>query len=305
MINGIVIINKNSGYSSHQVVQRIRRMLPGIKAGHSGTLDPLATGVLPVCLGKATRLVEYIIELPKTYKVILTLGKSTATGDAEGPVIREGPVPELNNALLDELAISYTGIQEQLPPLYSAVKYKGKPLYRWVREGIAVPRQPRMIEIYRLEIQGYRDGLEPQLAIEVECSKGTYMRTLAIDIGDALGCGAYINTLTRLRVGPFAIEQAVTSDEFNSLVAQNRCHSVIEPLDSVLYNLQALTLPGGSIRALQYGQKVVLDDSGKEPTLPEGTMVRIYDQSGIFTAIGSIIAENGSLKVRTVKFLAD
>ena len=188
-MDGLMVINKPPGLTSHQVVQEIRRLFPGVKAGHAGTLDPPAAGILLICLGKATRIVEQLMDMPKGYRAEIELGATTETGDAQGEILERFEVPPLDPDQVARALASLTGDQEQVPPNYSAIKYKGKPLYYWTRKGIKVETKPRVIHIYRLELMGCNYPHRPHLLIEVECSRGTYIRTLAEQIGERLGTG--------------------------------------------------------------------------------------------------------------------
>ena len=315
-MDGIVVINKPHKTTSHQVVQSVRRLFAGSKAGHSGTLDPIATGVLPVCLGRATRLVEYIIEHPKSYRAALTLGKTTDTDDSAGQVIDVSTPPDLQVNQVKEILSRFQGDIEQLPPHYSAVKYKGKPLYRWAREGEKVPRKIRQAKIYELKLLEYHPDREPQLVLDVQCSRGTYIRTLAYDLGQAIGCGGHLYSLTRLAVGPFVIENSYTPGQLSEMKAADRIKNAIWPMDSALGMMPALVIDDQEVMALKNGQIVFLKDlAGQEFSgivisdsthngLKKGFKVRIYDSRQHFRAIGQLDPCEEGFRLKTLKFLS-
>ena len=209
---GVFLIDKPVGRTSFSVVQQVRRLLGIKKVGHAGTLDPFADGLLVVCAGRpATRLIDRFMGGAKTYAALLQLGVETETQDPEGEVCATSPVPELTDERLRECLACFVGRQMQTPPPYSAAKYKGKPLYYYARRGIEVRKEPKEIEIYSLAFSGY-DAASHRLAIEVRCSRGTYIRVLAADIGRTLGCGAHLLTLRRLASGPFAVADALPGE---------------------------------------------------------------------------------------------
>jgi tRNA pseudouridine55 synthase len=303
LINGILVINKRSGLTSHQTVKIIRKIYPGTKVGHSGTLDPMATGVLPVCLGKATRLVEYIIELPKHYRASITLGRSTDTGDAEGSIIKEMPVPMLSEKQIGEIIDSFRGIKEQHPPLYSAVKYKGRPLYKWTREGINVPQKSKKVAIYRINIERYQINHEPHLIIDLECSRGTYVRTLACDIGNLIGCGAHLSALSRLAVGPYRIESSFTIDNIVQMGEKDHHLQAVLPMDSALKQMPKINLSDYQLESLKRGQEIEIVDGDEMPELMPEVLYRLYDSSNLFKALGLLRNEGNTFILKTVKYL--
>ncbi len=230
-MDGIANINKPPGLTSHDVVARVRRITGQKKVGHAGTLDPLATGVLPVVLGKATRLVEYLADADKAYHATLVLGATSDTYDREGTITpTPGAVmPSLRE--VEEALVMFRGEIEQLPPMYSAIKVGGKKLYELARSGTEIEREPRRVTIRTLELEAY----EPPVArIFVECSKGTYIRSLAYDLGAALGTGAYMNELVRTQHGPFTIESAITLEELEKSVQEDSWQSSLYPPEYIL-----------------------------------------------------------------------
>jgi len=304
-LNGIIIINKVRGETSHRVVKLVRSLFPGVKAGHSGTLDPMATGILPVCLGRAARLVEYIIELYKVYRAEVTLGITTDTEDADGAVVERTEVPQLEKSRVKQILEKFTGSIEQQPPVYSAVKYRGKPLYHWTRSGKEVPRRSRKAEVYRIELLQYTPERAPHLVIEVKCSRGTYIRTLATDIGKEIGCGAHLSSLTRLSVGPFTLDKSYTVEEAKDLAEENRREEMVLPMDAALGHFPRVELDAARIRALKNGQTVVLNRNEAGNLLDTGNPIRVYSTEGDFKALVSLFRSEEGLKLKTKKYLAE
>ena len=255
MSDGILNINKPRGPTSHDVVDRVR-VLTGIRrVGHAGTLDPLATGVLLVCVGRATRVAEYLVAGQKVYRACLCLGITTDTYDADGQVVAEAPV-KANRAQVEVALAQFRGSITQVPPMYSAVKHKGTPLHRLARRGIEVERLPikaRQVEILRLELTAWDP---PECTLEVTCSPGTYVRALAHDLGQALDCGAHITGLTRLASGDFHLEDAITLDELTQAAAEERWPDLLHPMDAALARFPALYLDADAARRLCSGQTV-------------------------------------------------
>lgn len=218
MSEGILIVNKPDGITSHDVVSKVRRRFNIRKVGHAGTLDPLATGVLVLLLGKATKLSNSFMGFDKAYRSTMILGTATRTADTQGEVVEQRPFENVTEGDLLKVVENFRGDIQQIPPMYSAIKHKGKKLYELARQGIEVEREPRPIRISRLEIE--RINL-PDVQFYVECSKGTYIRQLAADIGDALGCGACISQIQRVKVGEFHLDDAVTIEEMNESHIRN------------------------------------------------------------------------------------
>ncbi len=209
-LEGVLIVHKESGWTSHDVVAKVRSLLRGSKVGHAGTLDPSATGVLPILVGRATRIAEYLIDWDKEYRAVLRLGETTDTQDATGKILSRVDACEVTENALQSVLTRFRGVQQQLPPMYSAVKVGGRPLYKAARAGKTVEREARAIAIHQLEILAVHGR---DVTLRVVCSKGTYIRTLCADIGQALGVGGHLLALERRRVGPLSIEQAMTIDQ--------------------------------------------------------------------------------------------
>jgi len=228
-VHGVLLLDKPVGLSSNDALQKAKRLYRAEKAGHTGTLDPLASGLLPLCFGAATKFSQVSLDADKAYRATLKLGITTTTGDAEGEVVRERPVA-VNAQAIDAACRRFTGAIDQLPPMHSALKKDGKALYEYARAGLQVERQPRRVTIHRLERIEWRDDL---LVIDVRCSKGTYVRTLAEDIGEALGCGAHLAALRRTASGPLTIDEAVTLERLAALEEPQR-DALLRPADALL-----------------------------------------------------------------------
>ncbi|QIX96229.1 tRNA pseudouridine(55) synthase TruB [Cedecea sp. FDAARGOS_727] len=215
-IHGVLLLDKPQGLSSNDALQKVKRLYNANRAGHTGALDPLATGMLPICLGEATKFSQYLLDSDKRYRVIARLGQRTDTSDADGTVVEERPVTFSEQALADALE-SFRGETQQIPSMYSALKYQGKPLYEYARQGIEVPRESRAIVVYELLFIRHEGN---ELELEVHCSKGTYIRTIIDDLGEKLGCGAHVTFLRRLAVSKYPVERMVTLEQLNELIEQ-------------------------------------------------------------------------------------
>ena len=271
-IEGILVVDKATGMSSHDVVGRVRRVAGLRRVGHAGTLDPLATGVLLVCLGRATRLVEYLVGQPKTYVARVRLGQTTDSYDADGVVVNKRPLTftptDLDNALAQ-----FRGDIEQYPPMFSAVKRQGQPLYKLARQGIEVERPLRPVTIHELTLLHCE---LPFIDLQIRCSSGTYIRTLAHDLGEVLGCGGHIVALRRTAVGSFAIETAVSLAD---LTTDNLPTHLLATETAVLH-LPPLILPNAEAKRLAQGQRLVC-----QPDQPQAPLVRVYAEDGTFIGV--------------------
>ena len=204
-VNGILLLDKGIGITSNAALQKVKRLYQASKAGHTGSLDPLASGLLPLCLGEATKLSSFLLDADKAYAGVCKLGVKTSTADAEGEVIETRPVPDLSEAQLRDVLAKFVGVIDQIPPMHSAIKMQGQPLYKLAHQGIEVERQPRQVTIHSLTLTRLEGD---EFAFDLQCSKGTYVRTLAEDIGEVLGCGAHLSALRRTQVGPFELDHA-------------------------------------------------------------------------------------------------
>lgn len=284
MINGIVIINKEKGYTSHDVCAKVRGILRQKKVGHTGTLDPDATGVLPVCLGNATKLCDVLTDKTKEYVATLLLGTVTDTLDIGGTVISQNPV-SVSEEEVRAVILSFLGKSMQVPPMYSALKQNGKKLYELARAGIEVERQPRPIEIYEIEII---DVQLPRVEIRILCSKGTYIRSLCDDIGEKLGCGACMENLQRTRVENFYLKDACLLQELEQYKKENRLCEIIIPVDQVFKDLYKATIKPEYNRILENGNVCTRDMFLAEwnPELLEnGQRILAYHSNGEFYGI--------------------
>jgi len=291
-ISGILLLDKPSGISSNHALQRVKRLYNAAKAGHTGSLDPLATGLLPLCLGYTTKFSAYLLDADKRYRVRVQLGVRTSTADAEGEVVATAPTDGVTEQAVRQALGRFVGSIEQVPPMYSAVKHQGERLYKLAREGKEVERTPRTIQIHALELLRFEP---PEIELDVHCSKGTYVRTLAEDIGDVLGCGGHVAALRRTGVGPYVEGQTrfVTMEEVEAAAERpadedqgqdwERLDALLLPLDSALGHCPALRLSADAAFYLGQGQPVLV------PQAPTQGMVRLYDQSEHFVGVGVIL----------------
>ena len=277
-MDGILVIRKEKGYTSHDVVAKLRGILHMKKIGHTGTLDPAAEGVLPVALGRGTRLVELLTEKEKTYEAVLRLGVSTDTQDMTGTVLSEMPVT-VTEEEVREAVESFVGEQMQVPPMYSALKVNGKKLYELAREGKTIERKPRPVVFYEIRIM---DISLPLVRISVTCSKGTYIRTLCNDIGEKLGCGGAMEELLRTRSGNFTLEESLMLSQVEEAVSDGTIMEKIVPVEEVLSMCPALTATAEGDRLLHNGNplpETMIQGGNREEK------VRMYKSSGDFTGI--------------------
>jgi tRNA pseudouridine55 synthase len=281
-LHGIILLDKRIGVSSNQALQEVRRLLNANKAGHTGSLDPLATGVLPLCFGEATKVSALMLDDDKRYSVTLRLGIMTDTGDSEGKVVAQMPLPEFDEQQLQQCLQAFIGAIDQVPPMYSALKHQGKKLYELAREGITIERQPRRISIYQLNLLSFDQEF---ISLDVSCSKGTYIRSLVEDIGQSLGSCATVTALRRTAAGMFDLAQTLTWPELQAMDEEQRLAALI-PLDTPLHNIPAIDLSDEQAIRIQQGQQIPIDKSldGK---------VRIYCQQS-FLGLGEILL-NGKL----------
>jgi len=252
-INGIVLLDKRGGVSSNKALQEVKRLYNANKAGHTGTLDPLATGLLPICLGEATKVSAYMLADDKQYQTVIQLGIMTETGDVEGNVIEVKDVPEITQNQLMACLNSFVGEIEQVPPMYSALKHNGKKLYELAREGITVERKARKITIYAIECLDFSGEL---LTLDVRCSKGTYIRTLAEDIGHFLACGATVKELRRTATGDFNLADAVTIEQIQDLALSSAMQEILIPVDKPLLAMPAIEVNQWEADLILQGQQI-------------------------------------------------
>ncbi len=290
-MDGIININKPKGFTSHDVVAKLRGILKTKKIGHTGTLDPDAVGVLPVCVGCGTKVADMLTATEKEYLAEVTLGSKTDTQDASGTVIAAAEVKICEEDIL-RVTKEFVGEREQIPPMYSAIKQDGKKLYELARAGIEVERKPRPITIYEIEVLDI-DLSSKKFSIRVACSKGTYIRTLCQDIGDALGCYAHMSALTRTQSGQFYLADSITLEEVERRAGE-KDYSFLKPVDSVFHDLKPLYLSERKAQLVCNGVQV------RTPGLQEGTSYRVYNEKGNFLTVS--LAENGMLKIQKTFF---
>jgi tRNA pseudouridine55 synthase len=281
-IDGVLLLDKPLGYSSNQALQQVKRLYQAAKAGHTGSLDPLATGLLPVCLGEATKFSHFLLDADKSYRALIQLGSTTTTGDAEGEVLTHAQV-NVSPVLLQEALSRFVGRIEQVPPMYSALKHQGKALYEYARDGQEVARLARMITIFDIKLNNF-DQTSNRVEIDVVCSKGTYIRTLAEDIGQALGCGAHLAGLRRLTTAHFSLQNAYTLEQLEAMRLDER-DEVLLPVESSVQDLPSVELDDDSAYYLLQGQSV-----WKSGVKING-LFRIYQESGRFLGLGELDAD--------------
>jgi len=281
-VHGILLLDKPSGKTSNAALQIVKRLYQARKGGHTGSLDPLATGMLPICLGEATKISGFLLEADKYYRVLIRLGVKTSTGDAEGDIIATHPVSKISAGRLDEVLAGFLGSIEQIPPMHSAVKQDGQPLYKLAHKGIVVERKPRTVAIRNLKVLRLQDNL---LEIDVHCSKGTYVRTLAEDIGEKLGCGGHIAALRRLGVGLFDTNRMVTLDQLQERLSQGlgNLDTLLLPIQSAVAQWPDVKLSQDVAFFVKKGQAVVV------PHAPSHGYVKLYSEEANFMGIGHIL----------------
>lgn len=281
MINGIVNVYKEAGYTSHDVVAKMRGIFKQKKIGHTGTLDPAATGVLPVCLGKATKVCDLLTDKDKTYRCVMLLGVETDTQDTTGQILKEQKV-QLTEAEVREAVLGFVGDYEQVPPMYSALKVNGKKLYELARAGVEVERKPRSVRIQEIKIE--KTEL-PRVTMEVTCSKGTYIRTLCHDIGRRLGCGACMEQLIRTRVADFSLKDSLTLEQLEEAVREDRTAEIVIPVDMLFRRYPELHVVKEYQKALENGNRIPVKGFQQWQQDWAELPVRVYDCQGRFAGI--------------------
>jgi tRNA pseudouridine55 synthase len=278
--DGILAINKERGWTSHDVVARVRRLVGQKRVGHAGTLDPAATGVLPICIGQATRVVEYLGESGKSYRATITFGVATTTYDAEGDIIAQHDLPAtLDRVAIESVLPDFTGAIQQVPPMYSALKRNGKRLYELARAGEQIELAPRPVRIDALRIVAWD---APTLVLDVDCGKGTYIRSLAHDLGERFGCGAHLAALERTRVGPFTLARCITLDALALALNQATWGDHLYAPDEALLHLHAAILGAANEQRARQGQPLLLNTAS---ALAPATQLRAYSTDGRFLGI--------------------
>ncbi|WP_346826822.1 tRNA pseudouridine(55) synthase TruB [Serratia inhibens] len=296
-IHGVLLLDKPQGLSSNDALQKVKRLYNANRAGHTGALDPLATGMLPICLGEATKFSQFLLDSDKRYRVIARLGQRTDTSDADGQIVQERPV-NFTQAQLDAALDSFRGDIKQVPSMYSALKYQGKKLYEYARQGIEVPREARSITVYELQFIRWEGD---ELELEIHCSKGTYIRTITDDLGELLGCGAHVIYLRRLQVATYPIERMVTLEQLNALLEQAQAQGIapgelldplLMPMDSPVENYPEVNLLPVVAGYVKQGQPVQVAGA------PASGMVRMTEgEERKFIGVGDI-ADDGRVAPR-------
>jgi tRNA pseudouridine55 synthase len=284
-INGILLLDKPVGYTSNQALQRIKHLFQAKKAGHTGSLDPIATGMLPICFGEATKFSQFLLESDKIYRVTAKLGVKTTTGDIEGTIISTRSAAHVTSAQIEPIVASMHGEQQQIPPMFSAIKHQGQPLYELARKGIEIERKARTIKIYALRLESFQHD---EMTLYVHCSKGTYVRTLVEDIGEELNCGAHVIALRRLTVSPYPQEGMLTLDALEAIRETEGVDALqkhLLPVQSAVSIYPEVTLSSSSAFYLRTGQAV-------RTPLPHGAeLVRLVSETGQFIGIGEALPD--------------
>ena len=280
-ISGIVVLDKANGLSSNAALQEVKRLYEANKAGHAGSLDPLATGVLPVCLGEATKVSQFLLDSDKCYRARIKLGIRTDTGDSEGSIIERNAGISVSRKAIERALTKFKGEIEQVPPMHSAIKMNGVPLYKLARKGIAVERKPRLVTLYQVCLLEF---VNSELELEISCSKGTYIRTIADDLGQELGCGAHVIELRRTQAGVFTEKDSISAEEL-ALEKENsgldKIDQFLIPMDRAIQDLPEVNLPSITASHVKNGQAVLVRH------LPKNGLVRMYEDE-LFIGIGSI-----------------
>ena len=299
MIHGVLNIYKEKGYTSHDVVAKLRGIVGQKKIGHTGTLDPDAVGVLPVCLGKATKLCDMLTDKNKTYETVMLLGRVTDTQDVSGTILKEGDISGLDEATVTNAIYSFLGDYMQIPPMYSALKVNGKKLYELAREGVEVERKARPVKILDIQI---KEMNLPRVQMSVTCSKGTYIRTLCHDIGEVLKCGACMEELIRTKVSRFDMKDALTLEQVSALKQDERLGEILIPIDEMFSEYEAVTLKEEFMSFVYNGNVFFPKHLNQYVELTDGKMVRVYDGEGNFIAIYKFIKDKYLFKIEKMFF---
>ena len=285
-VSGILVLDKPLGVSSNHALQAAKRLYFAAKAGHTGSLDPLATGVLPLCFGEATKFSQYLLDADKAYQSTFVLGTVTDSGDAEGQILETNDASDVGEADVQQALEAFRGEIEQVPSMFSAIKQNGQPLYKLARQGIEVERKSRTVVIKKLELLEFRPGERPEVDIYLECSKGTYVRSIAEDLGQALGCGAHVSALRRTKAGPFSLEDSVTMNTLGTLKQNDavaQMDDLLLPADTAVKSLPLVELGESGGFYMRQGQPVLV------PNAPGSGMVRVALETGEFLGVGEIL----------------
>lgn len=292
-ISGILLLDKPPGMTSNAALQTVKRLFNACKAGHTGSLDPLATGVLPLCFGEATKFSQFLLDADKHYLATVTLGVMTDSGDADGEVLERRPVPALTETLIEDVLSSYRGEIEQVPSMFSAIKVDGQPLYKLARQGIEVERKARRVTVHSLQLL---DWNQESLTLDIRCSKGTYVRSIAEDIGEDLGCGAHVSTLRRLGAGPYTADQTMTLEALEALSPEER-DDRLTPVSSAVDDWPKVVVTDVMASYVRQGQPIQVANA------PTEGWVSIFSESDEhqeeFIGVGEIM-EDGKVAPRRI-----
>ena len=276
-VDGILLLDKPLGRSSNSALQKIRYLFNAKKAGHTGSLDPLATGVLPICFGQASKVTPFLLDSNKRYRCTAQLGVTTTTGDKEGDELDVREVKPFTKDDIEKVLADYRGAIEQIPPMHSALKHNGQPLYKLARQGIEIERKVRHVNILELTLIEFT---EDTITLDVHCSKGTYIRTLAQDIGEAMGFGAHLSMLRRTEVEPFDCSKLYTIEEIETLATENALSDILLPIDTALLEFPSIQLNDKEVALICNGIKITREET------PEAEMIRLYSKQNEFLGIG-------------------
>ena len=294
-VNGVFLLDKPFGLSSNHALQRVRRLFDANKAGHTGSLDPLATGVLPICLGEATKFSQFLLDAEKGYRSTFSLGLRTESGDVDGGEVSRIDASNITLAQIEQAVETFGGDIQQVPSMYSALKHNGQPLYKLARQGIEVERAPRSISIYDYKILDFRPGVIAELDVEVRCSKGTYIRSLADDLGQMLGCGAHVSALHRTLAGPFHESETLTLsalEEMRESGEPEQLDHLLKPMDIAVADRMAVELSETVAAYFQLGQEVMSGEAFRNGQ--EGDIVRVFREGGAFLGVATV-TEDGRI----------
>jgi tRNA pseudouridine55 synthase len=294
-VNGVFLLDKPFGLSSNHALQRVRRLFDANKAGHTGSLDPLATGVLPICLGEATKFSQFLLDAEKGYRSTFSLGLRTESGDVDGGEVSRIDASNITLAQIEQAVETFGGDIQQVPSMYSALKHNGQPLYKLARQGIEVERAPRSITIYDYKILDFRPGVIAELDVEVRCSKGTYIRSLADDLGQMLGCGAHVSALHRTLAGPFHESETLTLsalEEMRESGEPEQLDHLLKPMDIAVADRMAVELSETVAAYFQLGQEVMSGEAFRNGQ--EGDIVRVFREGGAFLGVATV-TEDGRI----------
>jgi tRNA pseudouridine55 synthase len=288
-VDGILLLNKPLGMSSNGALQRVKYLFFAAKAGHTGSLDPLASGVLPICLGEATKFTQFLLDADKRYRATFRFGMATASGDADGEVVSEKGADGLAQQQVESVLTEFRGDISQVPSMYSALKHRGQPLYKLAREGVEVEREARPVTIYSLELTDFRPGHFAEADIEVHCSKGTYIRTLAEDIGQKLDCGAYVSKLHRSAAGPFDEAETISLEQLEAMRQKQDAEQLdhlLKPMDAGIQHMMSVELSEDMAFYFRQGQPMMVPQAYREGE--EGDIVRVFEADGPFLGVGEV-----------------